>query len=61
LDSCGFEIEPEITSKILSLGESIIEVPIHFTPRSYKEGKKIRPFDALKAIQTLVKVKFGLS
>lgn len=36
-----FEIEPEITAKILKRQIHITEVPIQVTPRSYKEGKKI--------------------
>ena len=53
LRSNGFEIEPEITAKILRSGYLIEEVPIETKPRSYKEGKKIKAIDAYKAIVAL--------
>lgn len=54
LKSNGFEIEPEITTKLLQLGYQILEVPIFTKPRNYKEGKKIRFEDALLAALNLV-------
>lgn len=58
LVSNSFEIEPEITAKILKMGYKIFEVPITTIPRSYKEGKKIKATDALKAIWALLKFRF---
>lgn len=58
LESFRFEIEPEITAKILKKGYQIVEVPISTKPRSYKEGKKIKAIDAFKAIYTLLKFRF---
>lgn len=58
LKSNRFEIEPEITAKILKKGFLIIEVPIQVTPRTYKEGKKISWKDGFKAVFTLVKYRF---
>lgn len=55
LESNRFEIEPEITAKILKKGYEIIEVPITTNPRGYKEGKKIKAKDALLAFLTLLK------
>lgn len=55
LESSRFEIEPEITAKILRKGFKIVEIPITTKPRSYKEGKKIKAKDALLAIFTLFK------
>lgn len=55
LESNGFEIEPEITAKILKSGYKILEVPIITRPRSYKEGKKIKTKDAFAAIFSLLK------
>lgn len=57
LSSNGFEIEPEITTKILKAGYKIEEVPIQTKPRSYKEGKKIKTKDAFKAMVALIKYK----
>jgi len=54
----GFDFEPEFTAKILKQKIKIIEVPISFTPRGYTQGKKIKFHDALKAVWTLIKVRF---
>ena len=55
----GFELEPEITAKILKRGHRIYEVPISYNGREFNEGKKIRPVqDGLKALWTLIKYKF---
>lgn len=58
LDSKGFEIEPEITSKILKKGYRILEVPITTKPRTHKEGKKISWRDGFVAVWTLIKYRF---
>lgn len=58
LETDGFEFCPEVTAKVLSLGVPILEVPITYHPRSRAEGKKIRGTDGLKAIWTLVRLRF---
>ena len=55
LKSNHFEIEPEITAKILKKKYKILEVPISYKSRSFKEGKKITWKDGLIAIWILVK------
>ncbi len=55
LRSVGFEIEPELTAKLLRLGHAIREVPITYTPRTVAGGKKIRAWDGVKAVYYLVK------
>jgi len=50
-----FEVEPEITAKILKKGIKIIEVPIVTKPRGYREGKKIKARDAFWALVTLLR------
>lgn len=50
-----FEFCPEITAKVLRKGYKMYEVPIHYIPRSMKQGKKIRWMDGIIAIWTLVK------
>lgn len=49
-----FDIEPEITARILKMGIRIKEIPISYNPRSIEEGKKINWRDGLQAIWTLV-------
>ena len=51
----GFEIEPEITARLLQRGERIFEVPIHYRARSTEEGKKLRAADGLRVIATLLR------
>ena len=50
-----FDIEPEITAKILKRGVRIYEVPISYTGREFDEGKKITWRDGFAALWTLVK------
>ena len=42
LTSNSFDLEPEITGKLLRRGTRIVELPVQFAPRSKAEGKKIR-------------------
>lgn len=58
LFSNGFEIESEITSKILKKGYKIKEVPIKYKARTRKEGKKIGWKDGFKNIYVIFKTKF---
>ncbi|MCL6473216.1 MAG: glycosyltransferase family 2 protein [Firmicutes bacterium] len=51
----GFEFCPEVTAKMLKRGYKINEVPIKYTARTVKEGKKIRWQDGFIAIWTLIK------
>ncbi len=53
-----FDIEPEITAKVLKRGYRIYEVPISYTGREYQEGKKIGMKDAFEAVWTLLKYRF---
>ncbi len=56
LISSRFEVEPEITCKILKRKERIIELPI--TYRGRKRGKKIGVKDGIQAIWNLIKWKY---
>jgi len=59
LESNRFDIEPEITAKLLRAGHSILELPIRFEPRSRAQGKKIGWRDGIRAIQVLLKYRFS--
>jgi len=59
LESNRFDIEPEITAKLLRAGHSILELPIHFNPRSRAQGKKIGWRDGVRAIEVLIKSRFS--
>lgn len=58
LRSQRFDFEPEITAKLLKRKEKIIEVPIWYKCRDFKEGKKISWKDGVKAIYYLLKYRF---
>jgi glycosyltransferase involved in cell wall biosynthesis len=55
LEEKGFSFCPELTTKISLLNENILEVPIRYKGRSYKEGKKISIIDGLRAVYCLIK------
>lgn len=57
IQSEGFNIDEEITAKALKQHYSIVEIPIHYFPRTVDQGKKIRPMDGLIGILTLIKYK----
>lgn len=50
-----FEFCPEVTAKACRLSLVIAEVPIHYTPRTVADGKKIRWTDGWQALATLWK------
>lgn len=58
IKSNRFDLEPELTAKILKGGYRIYEVPITYSGRGYDEGKKIGWKDGLKALYTLLKYRF---
>jgi glycosyltransferase involved in cell wall biosynthesis len=58
LISKRFDMEPEITSKLLRNGYRIHERPIAYRGRAKEEGKKIGLRDGLQAIKTLLKYRF---
>jgi glycosyltransferase involved in cell wall biosynthesis len=53
-----FSFCPEITVKISNLGIKIWEVPISYSGRDYKDGKKIKLIDGLKAVYVLFKYRY---
>lgn len=58
LRSRRFEIEPELTAKILKRGYTVFEVPISYNGRAFHEGKKITWRDGFTAVRTLIKYRF---
>lgn len=54
----GFEFEPEVTAKVLKQRIRIYEVPISYNGREWDEGKKIKWYDAPKALWALFKYRF---
>jgi len=58
IEANGFEYDNELICKILRLGHRVKEVPIHYYPRSYEEGKKIRVRDGFIILWTIFKWRF---
>jgi glycosyltransferase involved in cell wall biosynthesis len=59
LSANRFDIEPEITARLLLAGHRIVERPVTFSPRSRAAGKKIGWRDGVVAIRTLVRHRFS--
>jgi dolichol-phosphate mannosyltransferase len=61
LTCTGFDLDFELPGKILLAGHQIVEIPIHYDPRTYAEGKKIKSRDGFKGILIMVRDRFGFS
>ncbi len=53
--SNDFRFEVEITFKLAKRGARVFEVPIRYLPRTFAEGKKIRPTDGLLALGAMLR------
>lgn len=58
LKSEGFEIEMELTVKLLKRGYRVMELAIDYHPRTFGEGKKIRFGDAVRGLIAFVRYGF---
>ena len=54
LQGTRFDIEPDITARVLRLGYRIHEAPIRYYARGRKEGKKLTWLDGIQAFGTLL-------
>jgi glycosyltransferase involved in cell wall biosynthesis len=59
LTASRFDIEPEITAKVLLLGHTIRELPVTFRPRGKSDGKKIGWRDGVHALRVLARHRFA--
>ncbi len=59
LETTGFELDHEITAKVLAKGCRIAEVPISYHPRSRAQGKKIGLPDWFRARRTFARYRDG--
>ena len=55
----GFELDHEISAKVLARGVKIVEVPVQYFPRSRAEGKKIGMRDWFIAVRTFWRFRTG--
>ena len=58
LDANRFDIEPQITARVLRRGHRIHELPVKFEPRSRAQGKKIGWRDGVRAVDVLFRERF---
>jgi glycosyltransferase involved in cell wall biosynthesis len=58
IEANGFEYDNELICKLLRRGYRLVEVPIHYRPRTYEEGKKIKWQDGVLMLWTIVKWRF---
>jgi glycosyltransferase involved in cell wall biosynthesis len=61
LTSNRFDIEPEITARLLRAGHRIHELPVRFDARSRAQGKKIGWRDGVRAVQVLLQERLAKS
>jgi glycosyltransferase involved in cell wall biosynthesis len=61
LRASRFDIEPEITGRILRLGYRIYEVPIDYSARTRLQGKKLTWLDGVKALFVLLGIRLTSS
>jgi glycosyltransferase involved in cell wall biosynthesis len=59
LTTSGFELDHEITAKVLARGYRIVEVPVSYHPRSKEEGKKIGLRDWFIGTRTFFRFRKG--
>jgi len=59
LETTGFELDHEITARMLARGRTIAEVPIRYYPRSREEGKKIGARDWFIGTRTFWRYRKG--
>jgi glycosyltransferase involved in cell wall biosynthesis len=59
LSGMRFDIEPDITARVLRLDYRIHEVPIHYYARSRDEGKKLTWFDGVRALSALARLRLS--
>jgi glycosyltransferase involved in cell wall biosynthesis len=55
LKSRGFDIEPEITARLLRRGERIYEIPVSYSARRTEDGKKLTALDGIRCVRTLIR------
>ena len=55
LQEKDFAFCEEVTAKVIKKGYKIKEIPISYNPRDFKEGKKIRFYDGIIGLWTIIK------
>ena len=58
LEANRFDIEPQITARLLRAGHHVTELPVRFEARTRQQGKKIGWRDGVRALNVLVAERF---
>ena len=59
LRSDDFDIEAELTAKLLRAGHRPYEVPINYKARTREQGKKIEWQDGVRALWVIARIRYG--
>jgi glycosyltransferase involved in cell wall biosynthesis len=54
----GFDLDAEITCRLLRDGHRIVEVPVTYEPRSVDEGKKLSPSVGWSVLRAIIRTRF---
>lgn len=54
-----FSYEVAVTALLANNGHAITEIPVHYRPRTIKEGKKINVVDFIKSLVVAIKYRFS--
>lgn len=55
----GFDLDAEITCRLLRDGHKIVEVPVTYEPRSVDDGKKLSPSVGWSVLRAIVRTRFA--
>jgi len=55
----GFDLDAEITCRLLRDGHKIVEVPVTYEPRSMDDGKKLSPGVGWSVLRAIVRTRFA--
>lgn len=55
----GFDLDAEITCRLLRDGHKILEVPVTYDPRGADEGKKLSPSVGWSVLRAIIRVRFS--
>lgn len=55
----GFDLDAEITCRLLRDGYRIIEVPVSYAPRAADQGKKLSPSAGWSVLRAIVRTRFS--
>ncbi|MFH1362102.1 MAG: glycosyltransferase family 2 protein [bacterium] len=58
IGTIGFGFEFEFISRICKYGLQVTEIAVPYEPRSWQEGKKIRPYHLINALFAMFKVRY---